>query len=244
VIIHKGNINIGSIYGGQMNPNFGQKFQQQMMAQQQKQMADAQRRNMQIAWELQQRKDREGRDRERKDQVKSSTGSKPQPAWQPSSALDERFTKIEAEVAQLNQELTAGQLSEDAYKQKMQELMIEDDQGNWWLVGASSGAWYRFSGQDWIQATPPGRNAQVYTPPSTTPLGAISAPKSHGHPFRAILLFLFLLAVVAGAGYAMGWALDYLLHFGDIAQLLGACIVWVLGLIWSFSRARRLWRGD
>jgi len=65
------------------------------------------------------------------------------------------FTEVEREVAKLRQDLTAGRLTEDECKARMRELMVEDTEGNWWMVGYETGQWYYHDGQKWLQSEPP-----------------------------------------------------------------------------------------
>jgi hypothetical protein len=55
----------------------------------------------------------------------------------------------------LRRQVADGLLTEDECKARMRELMVEDSDGNWWMVGYETGEWYRHDGTDWIQANPP-----------------------------------------------------------------------------------------
>jgi hypothetical protein len=55
----------------------------------------------------------------------------------------------------LRRQVADGLLTEEECKARMRELMVEDSDGNWWMVGYETGEWYRHDGTDWIQADPP-----------------------------------------------------------------------------------------
>jgi hypothetical protein len=79
--------------------------------------------------------------------------SRPEPsAW---SSLSEPFAGVARQVEELRQRVSAGRLTEDACKAKMRELMVEDANGDWWMVGYETGEWYRHDGSDWVRADPP-----------------------------------------------------------------------------------------
>ena len=39
-------------------------------------------------------------------------------------------------------------------KAQMRDLMIEDADGNWWMMGYEIGEWYYHDGSGWMQADP------------------------------------------------------------------------------------------
>ena len=78
------------------------------------------------------------------------------------------FAEVEREVAKLRQDLAAGRLTEGQCKTRMRELMVQDEDGNWWMVGYETGEWYRHDGTDWVRADPPGRAALEPAPSLTT----------------------------------------------------------------------------
>ena len=60
---------------------------------------------------------------------------------------EERFKQLEAQFA-------AGKLSETDFKTQLEELMVQDDKGNWWVIGYETKRWYRYNGNDWVEANP------------------------------------------------------------------------------------------
>ena len=61
---------------------------------------------------------------------------------------DEQFKKLKARF-------TAGELTETQFKAQLQDLMVQDTQGTWWMIGYETERWYRHDGTNWVQADPP-----------------------------------------------------------------------------------------
>ena len=66
------------------------------------------------------------------------------------------FSEVEQIVKRLRLELQRGTLTRAQVEQRLQELMIQDQKGNWWMVGFDSGKWYCNPG--WIAAEGPGKS--------------------------------------------------------------------------------------
>ncbi len=69
--------------------------------------------------------------------------------------LPRPFADVERQVKALRQQVQDGLLTEAQCKARMRELMVEDANGDWWMVGYETGKWYRHDGVDWVQANPP-----------------------------------------------------------------------------------------
>jgi hypothetical protein len=69
------------------------------------------------------------------------------------------FKQAETKFKQLKAQFEAGALTENAFKAKLEELMIRDERGDWWMIGYETEQWYRNDGTDWVQTDPPGSQA-------------------------------------------------------------------------------------
>jgi hypothetical protein len=156
------------------------------------------------------------------------------------SGLNDKFAQVEAEVARLRQERLAGRLSEEQFKAKLKELMVQDDQNAWWMIGADTGAWYRHNGKEWVQAVPPGRTSQGASA-TAYPLPQL---KRRGHPFRAILYFILGCAVVAGLGFGSGYIFELFKPGGSYLELGTAILIWLVGFILVVRQTGKIWRGS
>ncbi|MDY7075880.1 MAG: hypothetical protein SXV54_03045 [Chloroflexota bacterium] len=172
------------------------------------------------------------------------------------------FAQVERKVAQLRQELAAGRLTEEQFKARLREMMVQDKRGNWWMVGYETGEWYRHDGSDWVRADPPGYAAPEPTPQPVVPPARVSRNSAFQSGEQTSLLpkpqlgkgiVVFLLGLVISV--ALGWGLAALtfsiLHENmgleyDLANAFGfACwgIVGLGGIIQSILVAQKVWRG-
>jgi hypothetical protein len=159
------------------------------------------------------------------------------------------FSEVEQVVAKLRQDLAAGRLTEEQFKARLRELMVQDEQGNWWMVGYETGGWYRHDGTDWVRADPPGRVAPRAAPRPVARPVAPAKPKPHR--FWGIVVLLVGLALTFGGGMgAMAFALDILLPYDSSAwdfvnsTAICAIVVWIGGLILTINITRKVWRGE
>ena len=75
------------------------------------------------------------------------------------------FSQVEAEFQRLKGQFEDGAITEDEFKAQLQELMIEDEEGKWWIIGYETGQWYYHDGEKWVQGEPP-RAARLPALPS------------------------------------------------------------------------------
>jgi hypothetical protein len=103
-----------------------------------------QQREMGYAWQQWQKAKREAQ----KDAV--------QPLVVPLSVqVTDRFSQVEAEVARLRRHMATGRLTEAQLRERLEQLMIQDAQGYWWMIGLGTDQWYRYDGEDWVPGVPP-----------------------------------------------------------------------------------------
>ena len=228
-------------------PNPGQKFQQQMQQRQQQQ----QHQQMGAAWQMQQEEEKRRREEEkrRQDEAKKSgggkmekSGSNPPPVTFTSN--DDRFSKVERGAARLNQKRAAGQLGEADWQRQMNELMVQDDAGTWWMVGVETGQWFRFEGSAWVRANPPGHSTQgqLFLGGDTTTgdddISDLIQAHAGGHRFLAVITFIILLALFEIIFFKIVDSLQSA-HIGMPEFIIMSAI----GLVLNFFITRRIWRG-
>lgn len=110
------------------------------------------------------------------------------------------FAEVEREVAKLRQELAAGRTTEKQFKARLKEMMVEDEQGNWWMVGYATGRWYRHDGTDWVREDPPGHgllDSELSPSPQVRPV-AIRTGRRSALGYRA------LGALIGAVGWTTG----------------------------------------
>jgi len=69
------------------------------------------------------------------------------------------YAQVEKQFQELKEQLAAGKLDEAGFKAKLNELMVQDEQGRWWMIGYETGQWYTHDGTAWVRSDPPGRAA-------------------------------------------------------------------------------------
>jgi hypothetical protein len=65
------------------------------------------------------------------------------------------FSQVAAEFSRLKAQYDAGTLSEADFKARLHDLMIQDGQDRWWMMGYETGHWYVHDGEHWVQSEPP-----------------------------------------------------------------------------------------
>lgn len=66
----------------------------------------------------------------------------------------EQFQRVEDEYYRLKGKYATGRLTEHEFDQALKDLMFQDSQGRYWMVGADTGAWYASDGGAWVKAQP------------------------------------------------------------------------------------------
>jgi hypothetical protein len=102
------------------------------------------------------------------------------------------FQQAEKSFKPLKAQFEAGTLSEAEYKTRLEELMVQDEQGDWWMIGYETERWHRHDGTNWVQADPPGRLSQLSTPTIS------SAPRRPYFLISVITVLFFLALSISG----------------------------------------------
>jgi len=69
--------------------------------------------------------------------------------------MNKPFKEVEEEFSLLKQEFKTKKISEREFKERLKKLRLKDEEGRSWTIGAQSGQWYYFDGQNWIESLPP-----------------------------------------------------------------------------------------
>lgn len=109
------------------------------------------------------------------------------------------FRQAEQAYRKLKAQYDAGQLTEDRMRAALSDLMVQDDQGRWWVLGYETGAWYVHDGEKWIIGEPPAtattaptRTAAPLAPGQTAP-----QPPARSQPWPWIAAALAVVGIVA-----------------------------------------------
>jgi hypothetical protein len=103
------------------------------------------------------------------------------------------FAQVEAKFKELKRKHEANVITEEEFKAQLEELMIQDEEGRWWMIGYETGKWHCHDGEKWVRAEPP-RVAGLAAPPSMPDIKA--RLRKWGWRPMAIVLLLTIIGVV------------------------------------------------
>ena len=104
----------------------------------------------------------------------------------------QKARKVEAEYQRLKGQVKASALTREEAEAQLKDLMIQDDEDRWWIIGYETGKWYYHDGEKWVQAELP-----KPTPPALPHLAKLpSAPSL----FQEESFLLHFLPTLAAAG--------------------------------------------
>ena len=91
------------------------------------------------------------------------------------------FSEAEREFRRLEEMRSTGRISEDEYRGRLSALRVTDQDGQVWMLQERTGQWYVYYGNQWMPATPAGRQSAA-VPPGTAvgPAGYAAAPEERG----------------------------------------------------------------
>jgi len=70
-------------------------------------------------------------------------------------AMEDQFKNVEKEFKQLRKKFRLKNISELEFKKRLKDLRLQDQDGRFWTIGAQTGRWYYFDGNDWVESKPP-----------------------------------------------------------------------------------------
>lgn len=66
------------------------------------------------------------------------------------------FSQARQFYARLKQQVDLGQITVDEFERRVNEVVVTDQNGAEWQIGVSSGKWYRYDSQGWVEDLPTG----------------------------------------------------------------------------------------
>ena len=69
--------------------------------------------------------------------------------------MDVQFKNFQKDFDNLKEEYKSKKITEDEYRRKLKTLQLKDRKGRCWTIGAQSGKWYCYDGEQWLEAAPP-----------------------------------------------------------------------------------------
>ncbi len=130
--------------------------------------------------------------------------------------LPPRFEAAEKQFYELKRRLQSGEMEQAAFEKALESLVIENEDGQYWMIGADSEEWHRYDGEEWRRDDPPtpGKSPKqaplpaerVETPVAPrSPIAAATAVKSGRGKSRWLLPLggcLMVFVLLCGAGVA------------------------------------------
>ncbi len=90
----------------------------------------------------------------------------------------QRIAESEREFEILRKQHQSGQLDDAALTAELKRLVVHDEETGYWMIGARTGRWYWFDGQQWMPRQPPAPESLVAEDVSRPPLSAQPAQAS------------------------------------------------------------------
>ncbi len=119
----------------------------------------------------------------------------------------DKFRHVEEEYYKLRGRFSVGRLSESEFDAALHDLVIQDPQGQYWMIGANTGNWYFYDGADWVEGNPyrvgtrmsppPQENTAASEPTSVAPIQESPSGRGLALPFLASGLILLIVAALA-----------------------------------------------
>jgi hypothetical protein len=136
----------------------------------------------------------------------------------PRSGLPPRFDEARQRFAVLKDRYNRGELDDAAYEAALRELIIQDEHGQYWMIGAETGGWYRYDGAAWIPQDPPGAVAPLSAAPAASAVPAARPAKQDaaaptGFPWNWVAVALAVVLVLVLAAVAIVWFFPSILSF-------------------------------
>jgi hypothetical protein len=148
------------------------------------------------------------------------------------------FAQVEERVAKLRQSLAAGHMTEDQFKFQLREMMVEDEDGNWWMVGYETGQWYRHDGTDWVRANPP--KSLITRPLPRLNVRRTTSAEPRPRQLKGVVVFVLGTIVTGVVGLIAGqFAFETLFDHNDTMTWIFASVVWIIGLVVTVVVARK-----
>jgi hypothetical protein len=87
------------------------------------------------------------------------------------------FREVDRVYAELKQRQESGGLTQEEFDEELKQLMVQDEEGRWWVKSRKTGEWHYYDGTTWIKDTPPGYEP-LQAGSSTTPARTPTFPRT------------------------------------------------------------------
>jgi LysM repeat protein len=116
------------------------------------------------------------------------------------------FRELQRRYDELREQFDESEITEEEFKEALEELQLRDEQGRYWTIGAQTGEWYRFDGRNWVQETPlpmtkhEGRGMPEYVSPEAAERESVTfMPRWLYTGCGGLLLLVVVAGLIVGA---------------------------------------------
>jgi hypothetical protein len=74
------------------------------------------------------------------------------------------FQEADRRYVDIKRSYESGGLTQEELDEQLKQLMLQDEEGRWWVKSRSDGEWHYHDGTAWVKGTPPGYQAPQDTP--------------------------------------------------------------------------------
>lgn len=149
------------------------------------------------------------------------------------------FARAEREFRRLEEMRSTGHISEDEYRGRLSALRVTDQDGQLWMLQERTGQWYVYYGNQWIPATPDGRQAAAMPPDTRGAAGPAAAPEERGGGGGKIARWIGVWAAIWVA-----IAVAVMVLADEPQALIGVGAAAVLSLILMLANLNSQWSGQ
>lgn len=114
-------------------------------------------------------------------------------------------SELEKTYQELHEQLLRGELDEDEFKAKVEQLRFKDNRGDEWKIGWYTGKWYRYDEGQWVQGTPDDQPAPGTTPPEASAPPPAQDRRKQRSLTPCLVVSLVALLLVASIALIVGW---------------------------------------
>jgi hypothetical protein len=69
------------------------------------------------------------------------------------------FQEADRRYVEIKRRGEAGELTQEEFDEQLKQLMVQDEDGRWWVKSPTTGEWHYHDGTAWVKDTPPGYEA-------------------------------------------------------------------------------------
>lgn len=141
------------------------------------------------------------------------------------------FQQAEDRYFILRGQLETGKLTRSQFEVELKQLMVQDTQGRYWIIGSDTGKWHYYDGANWIESTPPSNAPVPVSPPQPSSRPSLPPPESYATMPPPATFSSVPMAPIAPTRPSNNTTLLFVL--GGIVLL---CLVGALGVFFATSQ--------